>query len=134
MPCPHNVLLRHTDIRIMCSRVDDRQTLISIFGLDDSNVEKFSTYFKKKKYSPGSGTLKDAFARRTNNNVERYHKRLTENFATVHSNLAAFVEVIRNEFKFYKERIAEIRQNGSRTRYEHPESPKKRNFRTISTC
>ncbi|KAF0985774.1 hypothetical protein HZS_143, partial [Henneguya salminicola] len=56
--------------------------------------------------------------------VERYHRRLTENFANAHSNLAAFLKVIRKEFKYYEERITEIRQNRSGIRYEHQENEK----------
>ncbi|KAF0987250.1 hypothetical protein HZS_4401 [Henneguya salminicola] len=52
---------------------------------------------------------------------------LTENFANAHPNLAAFVEVIRKEFKYYEERITEIRQYGSGIRYEFPEKEKKHN-------
>ncbi|KAF0991705.1 hypothetical protein HZS_6977 [Henneguya salminicola] len=56
--------------------------------------------------------------------MERYHRRLTENFANAHFNLAVFVEIIRKEFKYNEERITEIRQNGSGIRYEHPENKK----------
>ncbi|KAF0985783.1 hypothetical protein HZS_4835, partial [Henneguya salminicola] len=58
---------------------------------------------------------------------------LIENFANAHPNLAAFVEVIRKEFKHYEERITEIRPNGSGIRYEHPENEKKPNNSKIST-
>ncbi|KAF0985795.1 hypothetical protein HZS_6474 [Henneguya salminicola] len=68
-----------------------------------------------------------------NNSVERYHRRLTKNFANAHSNLAAFLEVIRKEFKYYEERITEIRQNRSGIRYEHPENEKKPNNSRIPT-
>ncbi|KAF0988256.1 hypothetical protein HZS_6929 [Henneguya salminicola] len=60
----------------MCLRVDDTKTRILI--------------------------LFSAFTGSTENSVQRYHKRLTEIFAIVHPNLAAFVEVIRMFFKFYE--------------------------------
>ncbi|KAF0990504.1 hypothetical protein HZS_3054 [Henneguya salminicola] len=74
-----------------------------------------------------------AFSGRMNNRVERYHRRLKENFANAHPNLASFIEAIRLEFNFYEERIAEIRQNGSRRRYEHPKNKKTGNLGRIST-
>ncbi|KAF0988458.1 hypothetical protein HZS_4574 [Henneguya salminicola] len=41
----------------------------------------------------------DAFSGRKNNRGERYHKRLTENFANAHPNLTEFVEKERNTKK-----------------------------------
>ncbi|KAF0986160.1 hypothetical protein HZS_6145 [Henneguya salminicola] len=109
--------------------------------VDNPNIHPFWTYFEKKwikNYGPTLWNIRSvfndhAFAGRTNNSVERNHRRLTENFANAHPNSAAFVEVIRKEFKYYEERITEKRQNGSRIRYEHPEHEKTPNNSRIST-
>ncbi|KAF0989773.1 LOW QUALITY PROTEIN: hypothetical protein HZS_5300 [Henneguya salminicola] len=91
--------------------------------VEDLNVEKTLDLFRKdvdKKYSPVLWNVKnifndDAFAGRTNNSVDQYPRRLSANLANSHPHLAAFVEVIRMEFKFHEEQITEIRRNGTRT-------------------
>ncbi|KAF0985614.1 hypothetical protein HZS_4522, partial [Henneguya salminicola] len=54
-----------------------------------------------------------SFWKRTNNALERYNRRIGENFANAHPNLASFISIIRTEFLYYSERCAEIRQNSS---------------------
>ncbi|KAF0986020.1 hypothetical protein HZS_2988 [Henneguya salminicola] len=79
--------------------------------VDDPNIDKFLTYFEKtwiKNYWPTLWNIRSVFNDhtfdgRTNNSVERNHMRLTENVANAHPNLAAFVETIRKEFKYYEE-------------------------------
>ncbi|KAF0986492.1 hypothetical protein HZS_7564 [Henneguya salminicola] len=48
---------------------------------------------------------------RTNIVIERYNRRLNENFSNAHTNLYAFIEVNIQEFEYYQERCTEIRQN-----------------------
>ncbi|KAF0991371.1 hypothetical protein HZS_4314, partial [Henneguya salminicola] len=52
-------------------------------------------------------------AGRTNNALERYSKRIGENFANAHPNLPYFISIIRSKFQYYSERCTEIRQNSS---------------------
>ncbi|KAF0989710.1 hypothetical protein HZS_7548 [Henneguya salminicola] len=44
--------------------------------------------------------------RRTINALERYSRRIGENFANAHPNLASFISIIRTEFLYYSERCA----------------------------
>ncbi|KAF1742072.1 hypothetical protein MXB_518 [Myxobolus squamalis] len=48
---------------------------------------------------------------RTNNALERYNKRIGENFAKICLNLPSFIPTIRTEFMYHSERSTEIRQN-----------------------
>lgn len=54
---------------------------------------------------------------RTNNGLERYNRRMNDFFANAHPNLCSFAEIIRDEFKYYDQRCAEIRQNCSGINY-----------------
>ncbi|KII67378.1 hypothetical protein RF11_05144 [Thelohanellus kitauei] len=54
---------------------------------------------------------------RTNNCLERYNRRLNDFFANAHPNIASFVTVIRNEFEFYSQVCAQVRQNSTSIDY-----------------
>ncbi|KAF1740263.1 hypothetical protein MXB_4367 [Myxobolus squamalis] len=48
-------------------------------------------------------------AGRTKSALERYNRRIVDNFANAHLNLASFISSIRTEFLYYSERSTEIR-------------------------
>ncbi|KAF0991467.1 hypothetical protein HZS_1573 [Henneguya salminicola] len=50
---------------------------------------------------------------RRNNSLERYNRRLYDFFASSFTNICSLAEMILDEFKYYEERCAEIRQNFS---------------------
>ncbi|KII64336.1 hypothetical protein RF11_01140 [Thelohanellus kitauei] len=49
--------------------------------------------------------------------LERYNRRLNDFFANAHPNIASFVTVIRNEFEFYSQVCAQVRQNSTSIDY-----------------
>lgn len=52
--------------------------------------------------------------------LERYNRRMNEHFSNAHPNIFAFIDVLRNEFEFYEEKLLEIRQNSSGIVYKTP--------------
>ncbi|KAF0992689.1 hypothetical protein HZS_2980 [Henneguya salminicola] len=57
-------------------------------------------------------------AGRTSNALDRYNRRIGENFANAHTNLPSFISIIRSEFQYYSKRCIEIRQNSSGIVYQ----------------
>ncbi|KAF0986658.1 LOW QUALITY PROTEIN: hypothetical protein HZS_7641 [Henneguya salminicola] len=71
---------------------------------------------------------------RTDNAIERYKRRLNENFSNAHPNLYAFMEVIKQKFEYYQARCTEIRQNASGIIFMHPQNTQNKhlaNFRSF---
>lgn len=60
------------------------------------------------------------FKNRTNNPIERYNRRMNENFMNAHPNLCSFAETIKKEFQYFEERCKEVRENFTGIQYEHP--------------
>ncbi|KAF0986142.1 hypothetical protein HZS_4725, partial [Henneguya salminicola] len=57
-------------------------------------------------------------AGRTKNALERYNRRIGENFADAHPNLPSFISIIGSEFQFYSERCTEIKKNSGGIVYQ----------------
>lgn len=110
-------------------------SFIKTFLVEDMNLAKFWNYFETtwlKRFDPSKWNVhsiedKD-LANRTNNALERYNRRLNDNFPSPHPTIALFVEVIKKEFEFYEQKLMEIRQNASGIIYNHPNRSKSHNL------
>lgn len=93
---------------------------IKTLTTDQQELSLFWIYFTRtwlNRFPPSIWNLSSMndvnMAGRTNNALERYNRRLGENFSNAHPNLCAFVSVIKIEFQQYSEKLYEIRQNAS---------------------
>ncbi|KII73238.1 hypothetical protein RF11_09826 [Thelohanellus kitauei] len=92
---------------------------IKTFTNNNEGEIKFWLYFEKTWltwFPPNVWNTSDIsdldLKNRTNNALERYHRRLNQFVVNAHPNICAFAEIIKDEFTFYEEKCAEIRQNG----------------------
>lgn len=102
------------------SEIEPAIRYIQSFMVEENGLEQFWAYFRSIwliRFDPtiwNSSYLESSeIANRTNNALERYNRRLNEHFTNAHPNLFAFVEVIKQEFRYYQEKCSEIRQNSS---------------------
>jgi len=104
-------------------------------NLDPTITDTFIQYFKRtwmRKYPPQlwniHGLDNHGVITRTNNPLERYNRRLNEQFGNAHPNLVRFVAAIRSEENLYSMQIRDIRQGrlerpGGRNKFELPSIP-----------
>lgn len=93
----------------------------------EDKLDKFWIYFEKtwlKRFDPtmwNSSNLGDGdMINRTNNALERYNRRLNDNFLNAHPRLVHFIEIIKSEFTYYMEHSNQIRKNSTIRFKEHP--------------
>ncbi|KAF1739919.1 hypothetical protein MXB_850, partial [Myxobolus squamalis] len=88
-------------------------------GLTDQNWIAFLKYFEKTWIQTFTPTLRcnnrtnsEGILARTNNCIERYNRRIGENFQNAHLNIYAFIAVIINEEYYYAKLIIGIWAGG----------------------
>lgn len=94
--------------------------------LRDNNLERFWIYLISTwihRFPPsiwGCSVFNDkTLVNRTNNSLERFNRRLNENFINAHPNLASFIETIKTENTYYLEECNQIKRN-STVRFQLP--------------
>lgn len=86
------------------------------FIIKEQKINEFIEYFKRvwiNKYPPilwnYSSMDVNSIVARTNNPIERYNRRLNEQFSTAHTSLIKFINVLQEEESFYTNQIRKIR-------------------------
>ncbi|KAF0993205.1 hypothetical protein HZS_2060 [Henneguya salminicola] len=103
--------------------MNDAITYVQTFLVERENLKEFWSYILQTwliRFNPSLWNVSKVesaeMVHRTNN------ARLNENFSNAHPNLYAFVEVNKQEFKYYQERCTDVRQKASVIIFRHPQN------------
>lgn len=87
---------------------------------ETNEFNEFWNYFTKtwiERFDPEIWNLnnkdENILVGRTNNSLERYNRRLGEFFMNAHPNIAAFANIVRNEFEYYSDVCRQVRETGN---------------------